>query len=203
MNTNLLQSSGKSFGTAAFAPAIFAISMLTAPATEAKPSSFLGQSAVRSLPSGLIRRSVKTELVIESSFSRSMASLVEEFVASIEVQERKTTQKEVVIGELRRWSLLKANWDLEGASAPFQSSLRQAVSFVRLIPRDQCLPEPQLTASGRASLFWDEESLYADLEFLGDNRIAYYIEKEGDKHKGVQAFDGQVIPAVFHTLLFA
>ena len=39
------------------------------------------------------------------------------------------------------------------------------------------------------------------LEFLGDGRIAYFIKNNGDKHKGVVAFDSQKIPVVFPAII--
>lgn len=124
-------------------------------------------------------------------------------VTQLDEQDRPTTSREKLIGELRRWSLLNANWDGEGASAPVASSLKEAVSFVSLLQETDVLPEPMLNASGHAGLFWKDDSLYADIEFLGDGRIAYYIERYGDKHKGVLSFDSRKMPAVFPALLRA
>lgn len=114
---------------------------------------------------------------------------------------RPTTLHETIIGELRRWNLLEANWDGEGAERPVSRSLQEAVSFVRLLSDWNLLPEPMLHADGHAGLFWKNDGLYADVEFLGDGRIAYYIERQGDKHKGVLKFDTEKLPAVFPTLL--
>jgi len=116
--------------------------------------------------------------------------------------DRPTTPLEQLIGELKRWQLMSENWDGEGAAAPLPSSLAQAVSFVHLLGTGS-LPSPMLHASGHAGLFWKTAELYADLEFLGDNRIAYYIERHGDKHKGVVNFDKKQMPAVLATLLQA
>src|SRR5690606_5941498 len=102
----------------------------------------------------------------------------------------------------RSWSLLETNWDGEGALAPSPESLKQAVSFVRLLS-DIPLPEPMLLSSGRAALYWNENNLYADLEFLEDGRIAYFIKNNGDKHKGVLAFNSEEMPAVFPALIKA
>ncbi len=51
-----------------------------------------------------------------------------------------------------------------------------------------------LLSSGHTALFWNEDNLYADIEFLGDGRIAYFIKKNGDKHKGVLEFKSQKMP---------
>lgn len=114
---------------------------------------------------------------------------------------RPTTLQEKLIGEIRQWSLLEADWDGEGAAVPAAQSMKEAVSFARLIDGDIPVPEPMLLASGHAALFWNEGALYADLEFLGDGRIAYFIKTNGDKHKGVLSFDSQKMPAVFQALI--
>jgi len=116
--------------------------------------------------------------------------------------ERLTTQHEKLIGEIRSWSLFGADWDGEGALAPSAQSIKDAVSFTRLLS-DTSLPESMLLASGHVALYKNENGLYADIEFLGDGRIAYFIKRNGDKHKGVLTFDSQKMPAVFSALLSA
>lgn len=124
-------------------------------------------------------------------------------VSEYDEPDRPTTSREKLIGELRRWGLLTANWDGEGATEPVARSLKEAVSFIRLLGEADTLPEPMLHASGHAGLFWKDDSLCADIEFLGDGRIAYYVERLGDKHKGVLKFDSQNMPALFPALLRA
>ena len=114
---------------------------------------------------------------------------------------RKTTEREELIGDLRSWRLLDADWDGEGANKPIETSLKQAESFARLYGDEGILPEPMLHASGRAGLYWRTDDLYADLEFLGDGHIAYYVERHGDKHKGQVYFDSKKMPAVFPAIL--
>jgi hypothetical protein len=139
------------------------------------------------------------------STSSSVATLPDWFtsenVALMDEPDRPTTLRERLIGEIRSWALLKENWDDERASAPVASSLREAVAFAGMLRESDVLPEAMLFASGHAGLFWDEKKLYADLEFLGDGRIAYFIERQGDKHKGVLKFDSKEMPAVFPALL--
>lgn len=116
--------------------------------------------------------------------------------------DRATTTQERLIGEIRSWALFDSNWDGEGAVAPMVSSLKESVAFVRLLDNAAELPDPMLMNTGHAGLFWKTDNLYADLEFLGDGRIAYFIEQEGEgKHKGVVKFDSKKMPAVFPALL--
>jgi hypothetical protein len=58
-----------------------------------------------------------------------------------------------------------------------------------------------LHVNGHAGLFWRDDALYADLEFLGSGRVAYFIEKNGDKHKGVVNFVAKEMPNLFKALL--
>lgn len=117
------------------------------------------------------------------------------------VSERETSQVEKTVGELRRWLKLAANWDGEGAVAPDALSLKAASDFIRLLPEAIADAEPMLHANGHAGLFWNENALYADLEFLGGRRIAYFIQHHEDKHKGVLHFDGELVPPVLSALL--
>ena len=133
---------------------------------------------------------------VPATLSNSIGNLV-----LADEPDRPTTSRERLIGEFRRWSLLKANWDGEGSAAPAVPSLKEAVAFARLLDEGASLPEPMLLSSGHAGLFWNDENLYADLEFLGDGQVAYYIERQGDKHKGDVKFDSKTMPAVFTALL--
>jgi hypothetical protein len=119
---------------------------------------------------------------------------------SRDVLTRETTPKEHTIGELRRWKTLLTGWDGGTAQAPIADSLQDAVRFVRLLT-EAATAEPMLHATGRAGLFWRASDVYADLEFLGSGRIAYFIERNGDKHKGVVNFDAMEMPAVFEAVL--
>lgn len=111
---------------------------------------------------------------------------------------RPTTNKEKIIGEIRGFSSLAANWDGEGALKPRPESIRDAVSFLMLMEDHALLPESVLHVSGNVALFWNREDfLYADIEFLGGNKIAYFIKLNQDRHKGVISFDSEQIPAVF------
>lgn len=117
---------------------------------------------------------------------------------------RTTTASEKIIGDLRQWGLLKANWDGEGASTPSAQSIKDAVSFIKLIPENVVLPEPMLLASGNVGLYLNENNLYVDIEFLGNGRISYFIKTDNaDKHKGVLTFENKKMPTVFQALIWA
>ena len=116
-------------------------------------------------------------------------------------QDRPTTRLEELIGEVRSWILLDQNWDGEGAAKANPSSLVQAVDFLDVIPVTD-LPDVTLFASGHTGVYWNEPNRYADLEFLGDGRIAYYIDDgQQGKHKGVVGFRPGEMPPLFAALL--
>jgi hypothetical protein len=117
--------------------------------------------------------------------------------------QRTTTELEKLIGALRSWTVFNFNWDGEGAETPMKESLEAAEEFARLWPSDK-LPEPMLHPSGHAGLFWNDNQLYADLEFVPGKGIAYYVERGQNKHKGVSAFDikfAKAIPIVLQAAL--
>jgi len=110
------------------------------------------------------------------------------------------TEREQLMDEIRSWSLWEANWDGEDAVAPVINCIENAISFVSLLPGNIVLPEPMLHASGYTGLFWNHDGLYADIEFLENGRVAYYIEQNGDKHKGVVGFDSKNLPPLLPVL---
>ncbi len=97
---------------------------------------------------------------------------------------------------------LKENWDGEGAVIPDILSISYAENFVCLLDEDFKFPETMLHDSGRVGLFWNDDSLFADLEFLSDGTIAYYIKKGMQIFKGVTPFDGVNIPEELNHLRF-
>ena len=187
--------------TAAAAEIFAALTLLPPPTVSSIPSLLEHQAR-------LVQRITTRSALIEgdghlysakTTNTTSMAGIRN--VSNYSETHRPTTLREKLVGELRRWGLLTANWDGEGATVPAVTSLKEAVSFIRLLSEEGALPEPMLHGSGHAGLFWKDDSLYADIEFLGDGRVAYYIERQGDKHKGVVKFDSQRMPALFPALL--
>lgn len=176
-------------GTAAAAKVFIALSMTHAPSVSSLPES--NQAVVRPALT-------KTYQTVRSSSSNT-SSVANDEVFDTPVRE--TTHQELLIGELRNWASFDDNWDGEGASRPLSASIHDAVAFARLLDANVREPEPMLLASGHAALFWNEVGLYADLEFVGNNRVAYFVQKNDDKHKGVVTVDPEKMPAVFQALL--
>lgn len=190
-------------GTAAAAKLLVALTVLPTPtATEIlaqleqpRPSI---KKATSLSPLAISPINATTATTVNSTASTANIELIEELELA-----RPTTSNESIIGEIREWGLLEADWDGEGAVLPSTQSMKEAVSFVRLLDDEIMPPEPMLLASGHAALYWNANNLYADIEFLGDARISYFIKRSEDKHKGVLTFDSEKMPAVFSTLLKA
>lgn len=180
----------KSLGTAAFANFFIALTVTPVPTVS---------QIVEQQPRPIPRTTSRLALMATNIQLPTMVANDNNYEESV----RLTTPYENIIGELRQWNLLGANWDGEGGATPEAQSIKEAVSFVRLLDDNMALPEPMLLASGRAALYWNDGDLYADLEFLGDGRIAYFIKNHGDKHKGILTFDSQKMPAVFPALIWA
>lgn len=60
-----------------------------------------------------------------------------------------------------------------------------------------------LLASGNAGLYLNQDILYADIEFLSEGRISYFIKRGNDRHKGVLAFDNEKMPTVLQALIWS
>lgn len=190
-------------GTASVAQAMAMLLIVAAPATAGSLYADSGQQtrnarnmpAVASRPKGSETQFI---LVVDSGSPviQTDAEALEECAAV-----RPTSAQEEAIGELRGWALLDANWDGEGAIRPNVASLREAEAFVRLLESEN-LPEPMLLANGRGGLYWNDNGIYADLEFTGDGNVTYFVEHGGfGRHKGVVKFDGEKLPRVLLALL--
>ena len=114
---------------------------------------------------------------------------------------RSMTSLENLAGEIRQFKSYEDNWDGEGAAKPNAQSISDVVSFIGLLDDRKVVPESMLLSSGNVALYWNEGGVYADIEFLGDDRIAYFIKNNGDKHKGVLSFDSKTMPSVFTALI--
>jgi hypothetical protein len=111
------------------------------------------------------------------------------------------SQKEMLTNEIKNLVFLDEDWDGEGALKPIRQSIREAIHFVSLLDEKIILPELMLLCSGHISLFWNENNLYADIQFLGNGSIAYFIKKNEDTYKNVIEFKLQEIPNIILHLI--
>lgn len=191
------------FGGSGTAAAALAVGLAIVSPTSAPPSgNALVKTQLRTataLPAGNRKNAVGLPSV--STFIADSSPLGNQLFSDVLGRETSATEK--VVGELRRWAALSVDWDGEGADAPNKQSLKAAADFIRLLPTAISDAEPMLHANGHAGLYWNQNNLFADLEFVDDGRIAYFIRHSEDKHKGLLHFDGALVPSVLSTLLEA
>lgn len=116
---------------------------------------------------------------------------------------RITSDHERSIAAIRSWGALDANWDGEGASAPSENAIRVAADFICNLDRKKMAPVEMLHANGRIGLLWDEEDLelYGEIEFISEQRIAYFFQNSEGKHKGELIYSGGRISEIFQALI--
>jgi hypothetical protein len=73
-------------------------------------------------------------------------------------------------------------------------SLKDARTFMRSLSPESIIPRPALHADGHAILFVREPDVYAELEFLGNNKISFYVRRGEQKWSDEISFDGQSLP---------
>lgn len=110
--------------------------------------------------------------------------------------------KEHIVSQLLvGWKYDTSNWDNDGASPICTKSIQMAIDFVCLLEDDSTMPEPMFHSSGTVGLFWEDQGLYADLEFFDYGSIAYYIDINSNKFKGMSEFNTFIHSSVFGALL--
>lgn len=166
-------------------------------------STLLNAPTVLALPTELIE--IKTPLHSQTTFlispQNSSTFIGNEFVFDNSQLVRETTNKEKIIGELRQLGLTSANWDGEDASKPKLNAIKDAVSFARNLDDNFYMPEPMLHESGNVSLYWNVKKFYADIEFLGNEHLAYFIKYGENKHKGICKINDEKMPTMLKILL--
>jgi len=169
-------------------------------------SCLVGTALVRAEPKDYLRLGGDIRLFSGRSSDWDVASVngqyIQESSESLAPESvRSTTEQEHLIATLRSFEAKGENWDGEGAQPAIASSLRAASDFACHLATGAEMPQPLLHADGHAGLSWSNDAFYGELEFLSDNRIAYYFEIGSDKHKGVVAAAERSIPPVLGALL--
>jgi hypothetical protein len=127
-----------------------------------------------------------------------IAEAVPPSVSSIQhaspVFEYSQTSADLVVAQLIRMESWEDDWDGAGAAKPLDFSLKDARKFVRDLSPDSVIPQPTLHADGHAILFINNSDTYAELEFLEDHRIGFYVRLGGEEWAEEISFDGRTLP---------
>jgi len=88
---------------------------------------------------------------------------------------------------------LVEDWDGEGAGPPTAECVAEALAFLEEMPYEFPLPEYMVHASGTVGFYWGDYSgaEYAEVEILGDGRIAYYVVQDGVRENGITKSPGR------------
>jgi len=98
--------------------------------------------------------------------------------------------------ELGSYARLDDNWDGDGAKAPSQKAVYDALTFLDGRPGDIPLPYPEEGLDGDVGVYWDirHVHVFAEVTFEGDGTCAYIAvhgvpgavaEKSGSDHVDV------------------
>lgn len=104
------------------------------------------------------------------------------------------SRADAAIRQLLRLEKFEADWDGSEAAKPLDYSLKDARTFIRKLSPESVIPRATLHADGHAILFMQEPDIYAELEFLGNNKIGYYVRRGGQKWSDEFSFDGRSLP---------
>jgi hypothetical protein len=104
------------------------------------------------------------------------------------------TMADVTIEKLLRLEKLDADWDGNDAAKPIGYSIKEARNFIRKLSPESIVPGATLHADGHAILFVRRLDIYAEIEFLGDNKIGYYARRGEEKWSEEFFFDGRSLP---------
>ena len=78
--------------------------------------------------------------------------------------------------ELLSYARLDENWDGNGAKAPSQEAVNDALTFLDGRPGDIPPPYPEESTEGDVGIYWDfrDAQVFAEVTFEGDGTYAYF-----------------------------
>ena len=104
-------------------------------------------------------------------------SMVQE-VPALATQDSLSPEEQTLRAELKSYAELKDNWDNEGATAPSLKAVEDAIAFLNCRPYGIPLPLPEVASIGDVGIFWDEDEIFAEVQFGGDQAYSYYAERK-------------------------
>jgi hypothetical protein len=113
------------------------------------------------------------------------------------------TQADLTTAQLLRMERWDFDWDGSEAAKPLPFSLKDARAFIRALAPESVMPRPALHADGHAILFVRGPDKYAELEFLGNQRIGFYARQGGQEWTDEIEFDGRTLPEGLSRIGFA
>jgi hypothetical protein len=162
-------------------------------------------TAIGSRPAQQRSRSLAQTLLVPGDATFTLTSKPQSAASPEEIIppcETRLTQADIAVGQLCRMQELDADWDGGGAARPLAFSLKEARAFIRALAPESIIPRATLHADGHAILFLRSADTYAELEFLGNNRIGFYARWGGDEWSDEFHFDGRTLPQALSNIGF-
>jgi hypothetical protein len=110
---------------------------------------------------------------------------------------------DLAVSQLILFEEFGADWDGNGAAKPINETLKDARSFVRSLSAESVIPRATLHADGHAILFVRGTDLHGEIEFLGGNKIGFYVRRGKDEWIDEIFFDGKSLPEGLSQIGFA
>ena len=90
-----------------------------------------------------------------------------------------------VFSRLASYAKLQPDWDGADSLVPSITDVELAINFVESIPNIFPLPKPMLSRQGVIGLYWDDGSVYIDIQFDSENTLSVFSR---DRSTGKEEF---------------
>jgi hypothetical protein len=95
-----------------------------------------------------------------------------------------------VFSKLSSYSKLQPDWDGADSKVPSITDVKLAIDFVESIPAIFPLPKPMLSREGVIGLYWDDGSVYIDIQFDSEHTLSVFSrDRSSGKEKFVDSVD--------------
>lgn len=95
-----------------------------------------------------------------------------------------------VFSRLVSYSKLQPDWDGTDSVIPSTTDIQWAIDFVESIPPIFPLPKAMLSRDGVIGLYWDDGSVYIDIQFDSDHTLSVFSrDRSSGKEKFVDSVD--------------
>ncbi|MDE0101794.1 MAG: hypothetical protein OXN89_05390 [Bryobacterales bacterium] len=99
-------------------------------------------------------------------------------VPTLATRDRLSKEEADLRAEIQAYASLTDNWDGEGAAAPPAQAVRDAIEFLGGRPDGIPLPLPEVASIGDVGIYWDEDGIFAEVQFGGDQAYSYYAQRK-------------------------
>lgn len=149
-----------------------------------KPSPH-SQTAFQMVP-GLIASSTLAFATITGSLSLSdlptyISNAPSESINEFFATKHQNVDQQKLIYSIRTYSTYEKNWDGYEGVPPKNETINDTINFLKHLPGNTKLPYAGLSGDGEINLFWDEDNIYIDIGFIGDNKFSYYARNKSGK----------------------